>query len=61
VRGQSGEDHVDDVAVAEAELANADEALDSGGIVAGRDVGGGGEGGVDRIFPSRVPGVFPDA
>jgi hypothetical protein len=64
-RGQSGEDLVDDddVLVADAELADADEAPDSGGItlgtVAGRGAVGGGCGGVDRIFPSRGPGASP--
>jgi hypothetical protein len=64
LRGQPGEDRVDDVAVAGAKLADADAAPDSGGIkigiVAGRGaVGGEGGGGVDRIFPSRGPGAFP--
>jgi hypothetical protein len=61
-RGQSGEDHVDDVAVAVAELADVNEAANSGGvkrrIVAGRGAVGGGGGGGDRIVPSRGPGAF---
>ena len=64
VWGQSGEDLVDDVAVAGAKLADADEVPDSGGVKLGilansGAVGAAGSGGVNRIFPSRGPGAFP--
>src|SRR3954468_23803166 len=64
VRGQPGEDLVDDVTVARPDLADADEHPDRGGVKLGivadpRAVGAAGNSGTDRSFPSRGPGAFP--